>query len=272
MAQEGSFKNPSFDRFDSVADFMGAVRDHEVDIRDKESWTGETRDQVTERIDNGYTGAVADADRVLSSIDCDINTMGLAPQWGLAPVGVAPNVGAFLAGSPDCMYHKSYSARQNNGEINLYYCPIASAGISHEDSFRRGVVVLSAVIALSRVRPVNCYYFTCMGKGDHIVKIRTNPLVLSEAAYMLTSTAVWRAISLQYASKTAGWKYDWGKWSCTGGKYGQGMTEQEKVDHMKQCLGLGEDDILIPGHHLDRNDITANPAAWVNGLLDKYRG
>jgi len=265
----GSYDNPKIERFPSVASFMEAFHASGAKISDRQSWTGETRAQVENSLANGNTDSVAKAEAILATIDANVNTRGLTRRWANDVVGAFPNVPAYLAGQPESMRRMDRQQRRSRrSAVRVYYSPVSSQSISHEQNFRRGVVVLAAVMALQRVRPVEVYYFTVLGLGDHVIKLRTDPMVLSESAYVLTSGGVCRSTSYPYAHAVSEWRGDWGRWS---GQYEREMSREAKIEHMKTVLGLGEDDILLPAVHMRDQDILDNPVAWINGLLDKYR-
>jgi hypothetical protein len=255
-----------FARFGSPGEFLDELKSRRVRVDHNSGWSGETEQELEERSRNGYTGAVPEAEKLLAGIDASLNMHGLTPRWNRAPVGAFPCVPSYLANDPDSMLRIDRVVAPR-GEINVYYCPMTSSGVYHEESFRRGVVVLAAIMALSRVRPVNAYYVTCMGLGDHIIKLRTNPMVLSESAYVLTSCAFYRTWAYSWGHDTAGWDGGWGAWS---GQYTRDEADA-KVAHMKTCLGLGDEDVMIPGMHLYDLGIMRDPVKWINGLLDRYR-
>lgn len=268
---EGSFTNPTIARFDSLAAFMEDFRARGAKIANKPDWTGETREEVRSSVENGNVSAVPKAEALLDKVSADLALSGLAPRWGRSVVGAFPDVPAFLGGAPECMLRRSPD-RGPLGAINVYYSPITAAVTTPEESFRYGVTVLAAVMALSRVRPVNVYYFTPLGIGDHVIRLRTDPMVLSESAYILTSAGFYRSVSYEYAHGF-GWEGSWGAWVCSSVSRGPGqkLPREEKIAHMKKILGLGEDDVLVPPVDPKTMREMSDPVAWVNGLLAKYR-
>jgi hypothetical protein len=268
MGSEGARDNPKFDRFESLAEFWQACKDKGIHPSDNARWCGESRAEIVDRIENGHTGAVPKAEKILDDIDNEIDMAGIRNVWGRSVVGPFPDVPAFLSNEPMCMYQKQ-PQEDKRSEINVYYSPVGSASIPHEELFKRGVAVLAAVMALSRVRPVNVHLLTVYGKGDHIIKLRTNPMILSEAAYALTSQGIMRGLSFEYAKQLYEWKGRWGRWTM---KEEWSKNEDEKIAHMRKVLNLTEDDILISAvHSQEAEKIFANPVAWINRLLDKYR-
>lgn len=269
---EGSLDAPKIERFESVAAFMDAFRASGATIANKPDWTGETAAQIRASLANGNTDAVPKAEAVLDKINARLDLSGIAPRWGRSVVGAFPDVPAFLAGAPESMIRRE-PGESPRGAISVYYSPVAAAKTSHETWHANGITVLAAIMALSRVRPVNAYCFTPYGIGDHVIRLRTDPMVLSESAYILTSPGFFRAVSYEYAA-TFGWGGGWGNWSCskTGGSSAGGWSRERKTAHMKKILGMGEDDILIPALDPAAMAEISDPVTWINGLLDKYRG
>jgi len=249
--------------FDSVQDFAAECK--ALDLHDRGSWAGESIDETYRKVAHGDTSAVAEAERILDSIDSGLDMSGLKVQWQLAPVGAFPNVPACLAGAPDCMWRKQ-EAMSPRGEVDMVYCLCCSAAINAADAFRRNVAILAAAMAIGRVRPVNLKFVTSYGRGDHTIRVRGNPMVLSEAAYLATSPGFMRNLSFGWSRKK-GWDGNWARWLGD-------PTNNERMDRAFRAeLGLGEDDIVIPAMHVDRSkDILADPVKYINGLLDRYRG
>lgn len=268
----GSFTAPAIARYESVSAFMDDFRARGATVRENSDWSGETPAEILDSLANGDTKAVPAAEAVLDKINARLDLSGIAPRWGRTVVGAFPDVPAFLGGAPECMIRREPGSAPR-GAINVYYCPMTSGSTAHERSFTYGVSVLAAVMALSRVRPVNVYYYTVCGIGDHVIRLRTDPMVLSEAAYILTSTAFYRSVSYSYA-ENLGWDGAWGNWACVGvsNSEGRNLPREKKIAHMKGILGLGDDDIIIPAMDVESIRAMGDPVKWINGLLDKYRG
>lgn len=230
-------------------------------------WTAETWSEFNERIHDGYTGAVPDAEKLLAEIDANIDTTGLIDHWQDSVVGAFPNVPAFLAGSPECM--RSFTGNSRNtgkkSPIKVVYSPIVSASTDAETIKKRGIVVLALVMALSRVRPVELEVVTCLGNMDSRIRLKSAPLMLSETAYVLTNPTWFRSLAYTFAHASAAWDGGWGAWS------GGGSQSDEGVAHMRKCLGLQDDDLFISPLHCNDNELMDNPVKYINGVLDQYR-
>lgn len=248
--------------FESIQEFIEEC--HGEEFRDRSSFSGESISETLKKAKNGDLRAVSEAEKIIDSIDSALDMTGLRSMWGAAPVGAFPNVPAFLGGDPDCMWLKQ-ERQSPRGEINLVFCTCCSGGVNAKRAFQRNITILAATMALSRIRPVNLLYTTSYGTGDHTIKVRSNPMVLSEAAFLTTSVGFLRNLSFAWSSQK-GWTGGWAHW----------LHSQTNNDVMDRCfraeLGLGADDIVIPAMHLDsERDILANPVKYINGLLDRYR-
>ena len=260
-----------FRMFNSVQEFVDTcaaettarVR-REYSSEDTRRWTGHTWQEAHDIAKAGDIGAVPKAEEMLDKIDAEIDTSGLTPRWEDSVVGAFANVPAYLAGAPESMRNKRDS-HTNKGEVNVYYSSVTSADIKKEMSYDRGITMLALVMALQRVRAVNLYYFTTLGKAyDHVVKVQTNPMVMSEAAHVLTSTSFYRNLSYGMAT-TKGWKGGWARWSSYG-------NDKVIVDTLKRTLDLADDDVVIPTMHRRNTGMMADPVKYINGHLDRYRG
>lgn len=264
---------PKFERFDSVADFAAACRSAGVNDNEHSgsggggdsSWAGETLNQAYDYAENGNPALVAKAESVLDKIDSELDTSGLSPAWRNSVVGAFPNVPAYLANDPESMRHLHRNTENTNGEVNVYYAPNCSSSISNLESRKRGVTVLALVMALARVRPVNAYFFSTLGTKDQLVRIQTNPMVLSEAANALAATGFYRQLSYGYAH-TGGWPGRWARWFDYG-------NPRACIPLVKKALNLTDEDLVIPP--MTQREWKAgglkDPVEYINAQLDKYR-
>lgn len=250
----------------SVDAFLSDVRQY-ASPHCRVEFAGDTWDGATSKARDGDLSAVADAEAIMDAIDHQIDIAGLRPQWGDSVVGAYPNVPAYLAGAPESMRARVME-RSPLGPIRIFYSPVCSAIIGHADAHKRGLAVLSLVMALQRIRPVQVIIFTAYGIHDHTIAIRTEPMVLAEAAHCLTATSFYRALSYQLA-KYYGWDGGWAQW------YLDCENSEEAIEKaIRRQVGANEDDLVVPPMaimHGAHEEMINTPAAWINRIMDKYR-
>lgn len=263
--RKGTGKADGWTFFDSVSDFVADIDRKHITREDNRSFCGGMDfGEALNAARNGDVSGVEHAQAMMDQINADVDTEGLRDCWQHSVVGPFPNVPAFLAGDPECMFsRRRVSGGRVLGPVNIYYSPVCSAGIAAADAYKRGVAVLAAVMLLSRIRPVSLSFVTCYGDGsDHVIPIRTDPMVLSEAAFAISGVAFYRALSYGW-SRARGWDGKWAPW------YKENSTDYV-IAKYKDILSLGDEDIVIPPVHFS-DEISADPAKWLNGILDKYR-
>lgn len=256
-----------FTHYESVDAFLADVRAAGCE-RNNVQWCGDTWSGAMDKAANGDLAAVDEANAIMDSIDHQIDTSGLRPVWGNSPVGAYPNVPAFLAGDPESMRARTMM-QSPKGPVTIWFSPVCSAAISVEDARRRGLAVLALVLALQRVRPVHVRIVTAYGKGDHTVQIRTEPMVLAEAAHCLTATSFYRALSYEFAEKVHNWKGGWAPWYKQA--YGD---EQAIIAEFRTRLNANADDLIVlpmDYTHGAHREMIDTPATWINRVLDQYR-
>jgi hypothetical protein len=255
--------------FDSVSDFLDVVdketkHDSQGKDRQASSWTADKSWKETFKLSRtGDLSAVDDANAILEKVDASVVSSGLRPQWVSAPCGAFPNVPAYLANAPESMFRKE-NERGVKKSVNIYYVPAVSASIEHTEIFKRGVTVLALAMQLSRICSVNIYFATCYGTQDHIIRLAT-PMVLSESAHVLTSTAFLRNLSYGLAH-AHGWFGSWARWH-------KNNDADHNIKEIKKRLELSDDDIVIPPMHKEEWDSGQlnDPVKYINEMLEKYK-
>jgi len=233
------------------------------------SWIGESKQDVQRHIAEGCTELVADAEAMLQEINSKVSLKGLRESWTLAPEGAFPCVPSHLAGSPEAMLQRQRNLKvaSQQSTLKVYYSPTVHAGVKPKAILQRGTVVLATVLALSKVRPVELYYYSVTGKGDVIIRIQTNPMKLSETAWVITSPGVFRGMSFKRSSDLFGWEGRRGQWA--GGS--NVASWKTKVASQRKALELSEADLLIPGAQMQDMGLLKDPVGYINDLLDAYR-
>jgi hypothetical protein len=201
------------------ADAFRAMPRHVKKERETRSrdWCGAGHaDEVQNWLDNGRADLVASSDKFLSEFD-DMRFNASRSAIVPAVCGGAPNVGAYLAGSPVAMRQRVKTI-DDVAPLRIVVDIASSGGIDKKHVQRRGVAVLALARMLSAVRPVELYVGTCLGAYSdndahfELVRIDTAPLDLIRAAYLLTdiSAARFAAYGLTNAAlniSSSNWGY-----------------------------------------------------------------
>jgi hypothetical protein len=259
--------------FATVADFVEAaqsasgeyVEDTRTDPDD--DWYGDSWQGAVDKALHGDTSAVGEARATIQDIAYDIDLQGLKTTWAPAPVGAYPIVPAYLANHPDSMARKVETCNKRE-PVTIWFSPSVSSGISAADAKRRSVAVLALVLAMQQVRPVKVKLYTARAQGNHTIDIRTDPMVLSEAAHMLTSVSVLRRLTFS-VSGNYGFRGKWAKWFLDAKD-----NDAQVQAVIREKLGAAPDDIVIPPVHSGRGDwrhMVNQSAQWINSILDQYR-
>lgn len=182
-------------------------------------------------------------------------------------VGAFPNVGAYAAGDPECMW-LPYAAEDSHQPIKIWVQVSASAGIVYSADgalqlTKRGVTLMALIIALSERRQVSltCYH-ACAGisRDGGIVSwdVPTAPLVIPQVLTSLADPNVVRDVAY-FANDYVNGRHV-GQWL-----HGHNPTRPD-YDVMRQDLGASSDDIIVAGMHVSDPLIT-NPIKWINEKL-----
>lgn len=161
-----------------------------------DEWAGADWKTTVKRAAVGNQKLVSKSDKFLSHFE-DMVSMPTS-AWGTvnAVAGGAPNVGAFLAGSPVNMRRRVRTTAEV-APIGIMFNGFFSAGVNHETIARRGAAAMALVRLLSASRPVTLYWFVAArdGKGSVItVPLDTAPLDLARASWMLQSPEAFRVM------------------------------------------------------------------------------
>ena len=157
----GRDKSLHYHVFESSSEFADAC--DRPDVRKLttggDEWAGGTFDQAIGYARHGDMSYVSEAERLVEKIDSEIDTEGVRPTWEPSVVGCFPLVPAFLAGTPEAMLART-DVPDARGDLDLWVELGVSACVSQDNMRRRGVMVLAAAMALSRVRNVRVTCFT----------------------------------------------------------------------------------------------------------------
>ena len=223
----------------------------------------------------GDPAGVAASDKLMAEFEA------LAPvsrRWRTIDTvaGGAPNIGAYLAGSPLAMRRRQRELSQG-APLTIFVDVVSSAGINAQDLKQRGAAVLALVRVLGALRPVTVYMVAGGGTfGDNnpaaFVMVRMdNPLDLSRAAFFLGHPAAARGLAYSIMAKAvdpnrAGiYTGSWG-WGDVGKyrKHAPTVYANAIGANLDECL------FLAPPHVNDQ--AITNPSKWVLDMLAAHGG
>lgn len=243
---------------------------------DRASWCGGmTVEQANAAARDGWKEGVSASDAMLAKFD-DLSFE--TRRWKTIDTvcGGAPNVGAFLAGSPVAMRRRERTASEL-APLTVFCDVVASAGIKAQDMQKRGVALLALVRALGAVRPVTVYAVgggQASDDGDAfaLVKIDVATLDLSRSAFFLGHPAYPRALLYTACAVSNGIRLK--------AKGERGILHWAWSDH-KAYLMHGhamwaaaagvpvEESIWLAPPHLSDPAIK-DPVAWVKDMLAQH--
>lgn len=261
-------------RFASAA----ALADHTVNLPEyhrASAWTGnESAASARKLAREGRPSAVRAAQALLDEIDAQ-GIQTYRPRWAPDVYGAMPDVPRYLAGAPDCMLRPD-RRESESAPVKLFISMCVSAGVRAHQLEARGHAVLALAIKLSQFRPVELWAYADMegsasegaSRGAYIpmIQIPTSPLDMAAASYALTSAGFLRQLCFA-AAVPEGFYGSWA-WRATPS---YSAVEGAYERRIKEALGVGEDDLIVYGGHIN-NKLIAQPVAWVTEQLQRYMG
>lgn len=265
----------TFTVYESPRELADAFRDAPKSMkRNRETrgrdWCGsDNANEVQGWLDNGRESLVTPSDKFMAEFD-DIQFNASRSRIVGAVCGGAPNVGAFLAGSPVAMRQRVKTV-DDVAPLRIVVDIASSGGIDAKDVQRRGTAVLALVRMLAAIRPVELYCGVCLSNYDdkahfELVRVDTAPIDLIRAAYLLTDISAARFVAYGMAetvfnSNSSNWGY--------GGDIETVRTRSPEA--LRTMFADGADILYIAPPYLSDENIK-NPVAFVRRMLAQYGG
>lgn len=268
---KGSCASFHYHLFESSAEFAHVcdnpnVRKYGSD--DHRGWAGGTFDEALKYASEGDLKYVSEAERLVEKIDSELDTEGLRPMWQPSVVGNFPLVPAYIAGTPESMLART-DVPDARGDLDLWVEMGVSCCVSQSNMRRRGVCVLAAAMALSRVRNVRVTCFTAF-KYNNIAVPLGSPMDISEVCGMITQTSVTRRLMYNYSDYLSGERtgIPWAAWGVHAHD-----PESYRAPLVKYA-GMPEDAELITMQRLgDWGAMTDEELVdTINGMLRRVSG
>lgn len=154
-------------------------------------------------------------------------------------VGFAPDVKAYLEGSPLSMFNR---VRPKRNKLSVYFNCANMGGVSAAQIFNRGAITLALVEALEKMRfNVDLNVFSMSEKQDEIhyakflLKKENERLNIKKLYFPMCHPAFFRRLIFRLREETFGVRQDWSQ--------GYGSTCGEEL--ITQVIGLEPNDIVI---------------------------
>lgn len=278
----GTTHKEGFTIFESPRELADAFRDLSDDVKrgreGNEKWCGvRTAQEVQNYLNDGRASLVAPSDALLNAFD-DVAFVSRRSSIVAAVSGGAPNVGAFLAGSPMAMRQRVRTL-SDAAPLRVVADISSSGGIDKDQLTKRGTAILALVRMLSAVRPVELYCgFSCfipnstMEKGDALyllTRIDTAPMDLIRAAYLLADASAARFAGYALASciATNGKDNHNTQWA-----YNNHNTSRDRAPHaIAHAFGDGGEVLYLAPPYIDDKSIN-DPIAFVREKLIEFGG
>jgi len=231
---------------------------------DTKWYNNETTKETLQKCYNGDTSLVPMAERLMDKLDTQIETQRRI--WEPCVAGAFPCVPDAIMGRPQSM-RRIVHVPDEHTPINIFVVTTCSASISSNTMQERGIVILSLVMALSRIRPVSLKQIAFMHgiKDDETIitsDINTAPLDLASACYVLTSAGFARRITYGLARAMNNFNgrwpraYSWDK-------------EQYLTDLLNKLTPNPKMSLLIREAH-SYDAMLHDPIKWVNEQIKRF--
>lgn len=229
--------------------------------------------KLKEAIDKGLGRGSPELGRILSERIYDFNVDSLVSDglahWAPSCVGVVPVVPNVLIGIPETMLSRTTSPISASGPITIVFDRGLSGGTDVQSVIQYGAAVMSLVLTLQRVRPVDIIV-TSTNKGmgkTHVpmVHVGSAPFDPAQLAFWLADVEVERSMAFQHKffyepDHRNGWGW---------GLYAFASEMERRIAELaapiySDCLVIG------PARYADLNLIKTNAKGWIEKQLRAY--
>lgn len=197
--------------------------------------------------------------------------------------GTRVSVPDYLGGSPRCMVRRVKAPRMVP-HVNLFVCIVSSCGLSAEKLLKRGATILALLEYLQACQiGVDLHLLVELDgdndqTGDYVqcIRVESQPLDLSTAAFAIAHPAFARNVTYAYAQKFHGFCGGWPRnlthdWAT--GADGQPTKEQVRWFDMLRSFGvpIKDTDIYIP-HAYMTDELMTQPEKWLEARIRSVVG
>jgi hypothetical protein len=200
-----------FDNPELFADFCAGAVGYHIN-RDETGWIGASRADTEKRALLGNAALVPMVDKMLNKFELGADFASTRWRTVDAVAGGAPNVAAFLSGSPVAMRRRVRVA-DTAAPLTIAFDMGVSQNVNAETIARRGAAALAFARLASAARPVELWvYFVAMdGRGKPAamaVRIETAPLDIARAAWLFCAPEALRRAGFAALESIGQWGND----------------------------------------------------------------
>jgi len=240
--------------------------------RDRSWMGGMDWDEACRAAHDGHPEGVRASEAFLSEFsDMDFNSRRWLTIDSVA--GGAPNLGAYLAGSPVSMRRRQKIATET-APLTILCDMVSSGGIDAHQLKMRGAAVLALVRMLTAVRPVVVYGVGGLsalqntGESAFAMIRMDDPLDLSRAAFFLAHPAAQRGLLYQAIHHKVA------ALPC-GGSWPYGNVDKYREHGAKlyaAAVGADPADCLFLPPVFMKDELLTQPVKWLRDMLARYGG
>ena len=252
--------------FDTMTELADLAEKHSAyNGSGSDSWAGGTGPQAVRLCREGDENLARQSDKLMTEFE-NLSLDSTRTRWADAVSGGAPNVPAFLAGSPLAMRR-----RIKDAHAAAPLCVVSDTTISgactDKHIMDRGSAILALVRLLSASRPVELWTLCAIdyqsrGAGFYLTRIETAPLDLGRAAFALTHPAFPRRLQYGLGKKLHSFA---GHWPFSD--YDKSRANLRAL--IAPYLPHADEILALPGAHID-DPIVTDPKAWLAKALEEF--
>lgn len=259
-------------RFDdpaALAAVLGELRSRNWVERDGDDWVGASAALTLRRARHGDAQRVPLCDAMLARMEDAVGFQSTRTRTLDAVAGGAPNVAAFLAGSPLAM-RRRVRVLDDAAPLTVALEMGVSQSVSAATLARRGAAALAFARIAAATRPVALWvYFAARDSGDRAaamaVRLETAPLDVARAAWLTCAPEALRRAGFGVLEMLGGWQE-------AGTVRWMGSFDEHRAiapELVRQITGA--DDFVAVGGLVSNGDVDfgtdAAAANWVRSML-----
>jgi hypothetical protein len=257
------FDNPAL-----FADFLATARGHHIDHKTS-GWIGAERADTERRALVGDAARVPMVDAMLNKFEARVDFSSARVRTVDAIAGGAPNVAAYLAGSPVAM-RKRVRVIDTAAPLVIAFEMGVSHNVNNETIARRGAAALAFARIASAARPVELWvYFGAIdGNGKSAimaVKLDTAPLDIARAAWLFCAPEALRRAGFAALETVGAWQ------SPETVRWFRGKATHDEISARAVAELTGARDFVAIGALISNGDTNfgsdADAIAWVNSMI-----
>lgn len=227
-------------------------------------------DHVAELITNGDSSGVELVEKFLAQFESEVGIDEVySNNWGLNVAGAFPCVPAYLSNEPENMF--AQTPIESPTATTIYFSSTCSGNLSAELMLKRGAVISTLALLLSRVRPVQLVSYDLihvrregLSKNfSNIIPLEHSPLSIPHLVASMCRVGFQRTACYGIANRE-GFSGMWAKAYQRDNYGGAGSN----MKHVRAFLDAKESDIVIGGAYSSDSMLT-DTKNWLRDHLRK---